>query len=65
MEKNLPVAGIAFRSGSKVLLKERLKDLSPAKPESTINKAAEPMTITKKVIKLITFTAFWLLLDFR
>jgi len=61
----VPVAGRAFKSGSKVLLNDRLKVLRPAKPESTINKAAEPITMTKKVIKLITFTAFWLLLDLR
>jgi len=45
------------------LEKERLKVLSPAKAESTTNRAAEPITITKNVIKLMMFTAFWLLLD--
>ena len=57
------MAGTAFRSGSKVLLKERLKVFRPAKPDSTIKSAAEPITITRKVIKLMKFTAVWLLLD--
>ena len=55
--------GEAFKSGSKVLEKERLKVRSPAKAESTIKSAAEPITITKKVMKLMMFTAFWLLLE--
>ena len=63
MEKNFPVRASAFKSGSKVLLKERLKVLSPEKPDKTINRAAEPITITRKVIKLMMFTAFWLLLE--
>ena len=65
MEKYFPVAGKAFKSGSKVFEKERLKVFSPAKAESTMNKAADPMTITKKVIKLMMFTAFWLLFERR
>jgi len=47
------------------LEKERLKVFKPAKPDSTIKSAAEPITITKKVIKLMIFTAFWLLLERR
>ena len=65
MEKNFPVAGAAFRSGSKLLLNERLKVLRPANPDNTIKRAAEPITMTRKVIKLIMFTAFWLLLERR
>ena len=59
------MVGEAFKSGSKVLEKERLNVFRPAKAESTINRAAEPITITKKVMKLMIFTAFWLLLDLK
>ena len=57
------MAGSALRSGSKVLLKDRLKVFKPAKPDNTINRAAEPMTMTRKVIKLMMFTALCLLLE--
>lgn len=57
------MVGEAFKSGSNVLEKERLNVFRPAKAESTIKSAAEPITITKKVMKLMKFTAFWLLLD--
>jgi hypothetical protein len=61
----LPLTGRALRSGSKVLLKETLKDFNPEKPESTIKRAAEPITITAKVTMLMILTAFWLLFERR
>ena len=62
---DFPIAAVALRSGSKVLVNERLKVLRPAKPDNTTNKAPDPITMTRKVIKLMIFTAFWLLLDLR
>jgi len=45
-------------SSSRNGFKVRIKGVGEAKPESTINNAAEPITITRKVMKLMMFTAF-------
>ena len=51
-----------FKSGSKSLLKDKLKFLSPEKTDKTTNKAIAPITIPAEAILVIMFIALLLLL---
>ena len=54
-----------FKSGSMVLVNERLKSMSPLKTESTTNNAIEPAIIPMLAIQFMVLMAVFLLLLLR
>ena len=54
----LPKIGVIFKSGSKKLEKDKLKDFSPANPAMTIINEVPPTMRTKIVIRLMILITF-------
>lgn len=61
IKKDFPCFGMIFKSGSKSLLKDKLKSFNPLKTESTTNKAIAPTITPPEAIPVIMFMALFLL----